>query len=292
MALRFPIAAAITMLLLAGCAARSTTGEALVRLETTPLDADCVVTGNGFTTSIKTPADVSIPQTASPLIVSCSAIGYKGSRALDVVHGPWSRATIGTSGLGELLGRGGSGNLPESFLVTMEYTEAGDPKEYEREKMADAKMEEAMAGKTSEALPAPPKMADAGLPPPPAAMPAMPVTKEAEKDAMPAGEKMAAKPMAKEAMPMMAATTEAARVHLASYKVKAHADRSWRRLLKANGKLLSGLKPSIEQVDLGAKGVFYRVYAGPLKDLKAARDLCVDLKRRRTYCRSVAKDGK
>ena len=38
------------------------------------------------------------------------------------------------------------------------------------------------------------------------------------------------------------------------------------------------------KADLGAKGVFYRLRAGPLADEKAARQLCRELTKRQVGC--------
>jgi len=38
------------------------------------------------------------------------------------------------------------------------------------------------------------------------------------------------------------------------------------------------------RVDLGEKGVFYRVQAGPLADAAAAERLCAELKERKQGC--------
>ena len=82
------------------------------------------------------------------------------------------------------------------------------------------------------------------------------------------------------------------RIHLSSFKERANAERSWQSLSRAHGGLLKGLSASIETVDLGAKGSFHRVYAGPLQDSKSARDLCRKLKAKKVYCRPVAAGAK
>ena len=84
-----------------------------------------------------------------------------------------------------------------------------------------------------------------------------------------------------------AAPAPSARVHVLSFKVKANAERSWKRLVRKESDHLGKFTPTFTQVDLGKKGLFYRVYAGPIKDYKLARKLCQTLMRRKTYCRAV-----
>ena len=48
--------------------------------------------------------------------------------------------------------------------------------------------------------------------------------------------------------------------------------------------LLGELKPKVVRADLGTKGVFFGVRAGPLGDAAEARALCVRLKARQLAC--------
>jgi len=50
------------------------------------------------------------------------------------------------------------------------------------------------------------------------------------------------------------------------------------------GDLLGQLTSSIEQADLGSKGVFYRLRVGPIPDMEAARKLCDALTQRKEAC--------
>ncbi len=82
------------------------------------------------------------------------------------------------------------------------------------------------------------------------------------------------------------AAAPAYRVHLASFREKATADKEWRRLRKSHGDLLAGLAAIVRRVDLGAtKGVYFRLHAGPLADAEAAQALCRALSKRRVRCR-------
>ena len=77
------------------------------------------------------------------------------------------------------------------------------------------------------------------------------------------------------------------RVHLASFKQRQNAERNWRTLRRAHRDLLNNLSSLIETVEVKGKGRFNRVYAGPMVDMAAARNLCKSLKARKVYCRAV-----
>lgn len=74
------------------------------------------------------------------------------------------------------------------------------------------------------------------------------------------------------------------RVQLAAVGSETEAHKEWERLLRANGDLLGSLSPTIVRADLGAKGVVYRVQAGPFASAEAASDLCGRLKSRKVGC--------
>ena len=73
-------------------------------------------------------------------------------------------------------------------------------------------------------------------------------------------------------------------VHLASYKSRKDAERGWTQLRRAHKGELSSLQSEISETRLGAKGVFFRLKAGPLMDKGAAEALCKKLKTRRQFC--------
>lgn len=111
--------------------------------------------------------------------------------------------------------------------------------------------------------------------------------------------KMAEKDMRKEPAPVpaptpaqtmkVAATHNGAHVHLASYRSEKDAKRGWKNLQKRHQYLLGGLTSRVNEVDLGpGKGVYYRVEAGPLTDIKSAKDLCNKLKTRKLFCTVTA----
>lgn len=315
------IAAALLVALvgLAGCASDAPQpGYAKVHLETSPVDGDCELRGKGFMLATRTPADVLIPVGAAPLEVTCVKIGYKGSGVLSSSYDPWSPRNVGTLGLGYLLDKDSPAvrDLPQTFQVSMTYAEAGSvadiaiteaakepatPKEAETPNDAAAPTAETPAAPAAERTPearaameqemARARAADVGVPRPSAAPGEQPAA-----TAKPLATAPAARPEQKAAAPAAATATVAAvdafKVHLTSFRRKDHAERSWRNLLKENPKILGPLQPIVEQVDLDAKGLYYRVYAGPLEDAKAARDLCFRLKQKNLYCRPVAKGRK
>ncbi len=80
-------------------------------------------------------------------------------------------------------------------------------------------------------------------------------------------------------------------VHLASYRTRKNANKGWAKIKRANKKLLGGLEHEILRVNLGKKGTYYRVKAGPFKSAKAAKQICRKLKRRRQFCEPTVMEG-
>jgi hypothetical protein len=58
----------------------------------------------------------------------------------------------------------------------------------------------------------------------------------------------------------------------------------WSRIVGKNKDALGGLTPSVARVDLGEKGVFFRLRAGPLADRAAAESLCATLSAQNVGC--------
>jgi cell division septation protein DedD len=85
-----------------------------------------------------------------------------------------------------------------------------------------------------------------------------------------------------------APTTPAAsggwRVQLGALRSEAQAQQAWARLKKAQPDLLGKLALSTPKVDLGSKGIFYRIQAGPLADEAHAAATCNSLKSRHVAC--------
>ena len=76
------------------------------------------------------------------------------------------------------------------------------------------------------------------------------------------------------------------RVQIASVKSEDIAKSTWARLQAAHGDVLGNLRMQPTKVDLGDKGVWYRVQAGPL-DEKQAQSVCGTLKTRKSDCVTV-----
>lgn len=84
----------------------------------------------------------------------------------------------------------------------------------------------------------------------------------------------------------MSGPTGGWRVQIASVKSEDVAKSTWARLQSAHGDVLANLRMQAARVDLGDKGVWYRVQAGPL-DEKQAQSVCSTLKGRRADCVTV-----
>jgi hypothetical protein len=84
----------------------------------------------------------------------------------------------------------------------------------------------------------------------------------------------------------MSGPTGGWRVQVASVKNEDIAKSTWARLQAAHGDVLANLRMQPTRVDLGEKGVWYRVQAGPL-DEKQAQTICGTLKGRKTDCVTV-----
>ncbi len=81
----------------------------------------------------------------------------------------------------------------------------------------------------------------------------------------------------------MSGPTGGWRVQIASVKSEEIAKSTWARLQAAHGDVLGSLRMQPARADLGDKGVWYRVQAGPL-DEKQAQSVCGTLKSRKTEC--------
>jgi hypothetical protein len=85
----------------------------------------------------------------------------------------------------------------------------------------------------------------------------------------------------------MSGPTGGWRVQVASVKSEDVAKSTFARLQTANGDVMANLRMQAVRVDLGDKGVWYRVQAGPL-DEKQAQSVCATLKTRKADCVPVA----
>lgn len=73
-------------------------------------------------------------------------------------------------------------------------------------------------------------------------------------------------------------------VQVGAYKDDAEAATNWQAMKKRNGDLLGALKPDIKRVDLGSKGVWYRLRVGPFATRADAVAMCEVLRTRGGSC--------
>lgn len=133
--------------------------------------------------------------------------------------------------------------------------------------------------RTTAAPPAPVPAVAPVAPPKPAAAPAAPQAKPA---AVPPPQVAAAPPPAPVAAPKALAGGDWL-IQLGALRTAPDADKEWGRIQRANHDLLATLKPDVVRVELGEKGTFWRLRAGPLSE-QAAKQLCNELKARNQGC--------
>ena len=73
-------------------------------------------------------------------------------------------------------------------------------------------------------------------------------------------------------------------VQLASVKSEARARDEWNRLQDRYAELLGDMKLMLHRVDLGERGVFYRMQTGPFPNRTTAIDMCRQLKAAKLDC--------
>jgi cell division septation protein DedD len=148
------------------------------------------------------------------------------------------------------------------------------------------------ASKVERILPSP----EAPLPrPAPVEPPAAAPTPPTPSTAAPAPEPSASVPPAAPATaPPPAQTSVAApsattagkgyRLQLGAVRTSGDAKQEWERLKRLNGDVLGALGFTAERVDLGSRGIFYRIQAGPLANAGLAERNCSELQRRGIRC--------
>ena len=131
--------------------------------------------------------------------------------------------------------------------------------------------------------PAPPPSTEpvaASAPPAPTATPAPAPA------APPAPAPVASAPPQTAAAPAPSAGTDGRgyRLQLGAVKALENAKQAWDRIKRQNGDLVGALSVSVDRVDLGDRGVFYRIHAGPIADAAQAERLCAQLRQRGVGC--------
>ncbi len=74
------------------------------------------------------------------------------------------------------------------------------------------------------------------------------------------------------------------RLQLGAVRTEEAAKQEWQRLQRAQPDLLGKLALTTARVDLGDKGIFYRIQAGPIADSAEAQQSCATLKSRNVGC--------
>jgi cell division septation protein DedD len=133
-------------------------------------------------------------------------------------------------------------------------------------------------------------VAAAATPPPPAVTlppaPAQQAQPSALSPAKPTNPPAAAKPAVASSAPAPAkvsATNGAWLVQLGALKTEAEAKNEWGRVKNANKDMLGDYGSDIVRVDLGEKGIFWRLRAGPMGEGQA-RSICANLAKRSQGC--------
>jgi cell division septation protein DedD len=135
------------------------------------------------------------------------------------------------------------------------------------------------------ATPAP--LAATASTPPPAVSPSPPVSAAAPPPAAAAPQATAppAKPAAAPATaPAAAAAGKGYHLQLGAVRSAEGAKQEWERLRQRQPDLLGALSLATPRVDLGERGTFYRIQAGPIADAAQAERRCNELKRRGIGC--------
>jgi hypothetical protein len=89
------------------------------------------------------------------------------------------------------------------------------------------------------------------------------------------------------AAPLAAAPASGTRIQLASLRAEADAQREWTRLQRQHADVLGGLTASFPAADLGERGIYIRLQAGPFAIPEAARAACETLRARGVGCNVV-----
>jgi hypothetical protein len=129
---------------------------------------------------------------------------------------------------------------------------------------------------------APAAVADTPAAPPSVAAPAIaPTASAAATVAAPAAAPAAVMPAAP---PLALAAASGFRLQVAAVRSPEVAQQEWARLKRAQADILGQLDVRTVRVDLGGRGVFYRIEAGPVVDAAAAQRDCETLRQRKVGC--------
>ena len=73
-------------------------------------------------------------------------------------------------------------------------------------------------------------------------------------------------------------------IHLASYRSTKQAERGCAQLKRAHQNILGDLRHTVMEINLGSKGIYFRLIAGPLSSDAESKNKCRELKSRRQFC--------
>ena len=111
-----------------------------------------------------------------------------------------------------------------------------------------------------------------------------PADKPAKVAALPKAPVPAAPPSAKPADKSAVPARGGFQVQLFSGRSTEEVNGAWTKLKGKNSDLLASLAPTVARAELGDRGTFYRLRAGPLADKAKARALCDALAGRNVSC--------
>ena len=94
----------------------------------------------------------------------------------------------------------------------------------------------------------------------------------------------AAPPAAPSAVVASAATAGQTIAQIAAFRTRANAEGGWQRLRAAHPDLLGDRALILHEVDLGERGIYYRVRTGPFADTASAKAFCEQLRARDQGC--------
>jgi len=146
------------------------------------------------------------------------------------------------------------------------------------------------AAPAAASTPAPPPAPVAAKAPP--VVPPVPVEQPAASTAVPATPPTSAptltpaKPTPTAPPAPAANVSDAGRVtvQLAAFRTRANAERGWQRLRAAHPDQLGDRALIMREIDLGDRGIYYRVRTGPFADVAAAKAFCSLLRTRAQDC--------
>ena len=85
--------------------------------------------------------------------------------------------------------------------------------------------------------------------------------------------------------------TKAFKIQLSAVGTDAAARTEWDKLKKTHPGVLGRLSLNVEKADLGQKGIYFRIQAGPFADRTAADAACQELTKQKQSCLVIRPEG-